>query len=61
MAGVPDEEWGEAVKALMVPEDGQKATEEKVTTLCKENMAHYKALKSVDFMGELAKTGAGKI
>ncbi len=33
VAGVPDEEWGEAVKAL----------------------------KSVDFMGELAKTGAGKI
>lgn len=61
VVGVPDEKWGEAVKAVVVLKEGQKATEEEIITFCRENIAHYKAPKSVDFIDELPKTGSGKI
>ena len=61
VVGVPDEKWGEAVKAVVVLKEGQNATEEEIIAFCKENIAHYKAPKSVDFIGELPKTGSGKI
>jgi acyl-CoA synthetase (AMP-forming)/AMP-acid ligase II len=61
VVGVADEKWGEAVKAVVVLKKGYNATEEEIITFCKENIAHYKAPKSVDFMDELPKTGSGKI
>jgi acyl-CoA synthetase (AMP-forming)/AMP-acid ligase II len=59
--GVPDPKWGEAVKAVVALKPGQPATEEEIIHFCKENMARYKAPKSVDFVSELPKTGSGKI
>jgi len=59
--GVPDAHWGEAVKACVVLKDGCKLGEEEIIAFCKENLAHYKAPKSVDFLSELPKTGSGKI
>ena len=59
--GVPDEKWGEAVKAAVVFKPGETATEEEIIRFCKENLASYKAPKSVDFISELPKTGSGKI
>jgi fatty-acyl-CoA synthase len=59
--GVPDEKWGEAVKAIVVLKEGQQATEEEIIQFCKERMAHFKAPKSVDFAPSLPRTGSAKI
>jgi len=61
VVGVPDEKWGEAVKAVIVPKDGKKITEEEIVDFCKARMASYKKPKSVDFIGlsEMPMTGGG--
>ena len=59
--GVPDPVWGEAVKAVIVLKKGKKATEDEIIKLCKEELAHYKAPKSVDFVKSLPVTHTGKI
>ena len=61
VVGVPDAHWGEAVKACVVLKDGCSVNEAEIIAYCKENLAHYKAPKSVDFLSELPKTGSGKI
>jgi long-chain acyl-CoA synthetase len=48
--GVPDEKWGEAVKAVVVPKEGTQTSEEALIDYCKERMASYKKPKSVDFI-----------
>src|SRR3954464_3416253 len=59
--GVPDEKWGETIKALVVLADGQEATEAELITWCKERAAGYKAPTSVEFRDELARTATGKL
>jgi len=59
--GVPDEKWGEAIKAAVVLKPNQTSTEEELIRMCKEYQASYKAPKSIDFLDELPKTGSGKI
>lgn len=59
--GVPDDKWGEAVKAIVVPKPGASATEEDVIEFCKKNLAGYKKPRSVEFWDALPKTGSGKI
>ena len=59
--GVPDEAWGEAVKAVVSLKPGTTATDEELIQYCKERMASFKKPKSVDFVAELPKTGIGKI
>jgi fatty-acyl-CoA synthase len=61
VVGVPDEKWGEAVKAIVVLKEGHQATEEEIIRFCKERMAHFKAPKSVDFVPSLPRTGSAKI
>ena len=61
--GVPDDVWGEAVKAVVVLKDGETATEEEIIEWCRGKMAGYKKPKSVDFISEseMPKTTTGKI
>ncbi len=59
--GVPDEIWGEAVRAVVVPKPGAKLTEQEIIDFCKKHLAGYKVPKKVDFVKELPKTGSGKI
>ena len=61
VVGVPDESWGEMVKAIVVLKEGKEATEEEIISFCKERLARYKAPKSVAFYPALPKTGSGKI
>ncbi len=59
--GVPDEKWGEAVKAVVVPVSGVNITEEEIIAYTKEHLAAYKCPKSVDFWESLPLNPMGKI
>ena len=59
--GVPDDMWGEAVKALVVPRAGVELTEEEVIQYCQEKLAGYKKPKTVHFVEEIPKNVYGKI
>ncbi len=61
--GVPDEKWGEAVKAVVILKEDQEATQEGIIDWCKGKMAGYKKPKSVDFISasEMPRTATGKI
>ena len=58
--GVPDEKWGETVKALVVLAPGATATEDELIAFCRERLAHYKCPTSVEFRTELARTATGQ-
>jgi long-chain acyl-CoA synthetase len=59
--GVPDEKWVERVHAVIVLKEGQKATGDEIIKFCKENLARYKAPRSVEFVPVLPKNPQGKI
>lgn len=59
--GVPDERWGEAVKAVVELKKGAKATETELIEFCKQHLASQKKPKSVDFVDALPVTNAGKV
>jgi len=59
--GVPDEKWGEAVKAMVVPKEGKRLTEEEVIDYCRDRMASFKKPKTVDVVEELPRNPYGKI
>lgn len=62
--GVPDEEFGESVKALVQVKDGVMADESLSSELiahCRELLAGYKAPRSVDYVAHVPRTGTGKI
>ena len=59
--GVPDEEWGEIVKAFIVLKKGEKVTENEIIEFCKVNLSSYKVPKSIIFKDNLPKLGSGKI
>jgi len=57
---VPDPKWGEVPKAFVVPKTGTQPMAEDIIQFCKENIAGFKAPKTIEF-GELPKTATGKI
>lgn len=59
--GVPDEKWGEAIKAIVSLRPGQKAAAEEIIDFCKQHLASYKKPKSVDFIEAIPKNSYGKI
>lgn len=59
--GVPDEQWGESVKAVVVLKPGQSATEKEIISAASEHLASYQKPRSVDFVESLPKAPTGKI
>jgi acyl-CoA synthetase (AMP-forming)/AMP-acid ligase II len=57
--GVPDEKWGEAVKAVVTLES--EATEQELTAWCSERLAGYKCPKTVDITDALPRNPTGKV
>ncbi len=59
--GVPDEKWGECVKAVVVLRAGTRATEAEIVEHCRRSLASYKKPASVEFVADLPKNAYGKI
>ena len=59
--GVPDEQWGEAVKACVVVKRGATATEREIIEFVRSRIAHFKCPKSVDFIDTIPRNPTGKI
>ena len=59
--GVPDDEWGESVKAFVVSKPGFSLTSEDIVATASKNLASYQKPKFVEFVSELPKAPTGKI
>lgn len=61
VVGVPDDVWGEAVKAVVVLRPGQQASPHDILNFTRERIAGFKTPKSVDFIDALPRNASGKI
>jgi len=59
--GIPDERWGEAVKAVILPAAGAELSADDVIAFCRARLAHYQCPTSVDFVAELPRNATGKV
>lgn len=59
--GIPDEQWGEAIKACVVLRPGAELSEEEIIAYSRTQIAGFKAPKSIDFIPELPRNPSGKI
>ncbi|NYT35325.1 AMP-dependent synthetase [Allopusillimonas soli] len=59
--GVPDDVWGESVKAAVVLRPGAQISEEVLVAHCKALLADFKKPRSIDLLGEMPKNANGKI
>src|SRR5262245_42790358 len=59
--GIPSEEWGEAVHAVVVVRPGQALAPDGLMAFGREHLASYKVPRSISFADELPKTGSGKV
>ena len=59
--GIPDDEWGESVKAYVVLKPDMHASEDDIINTAKKHLASYQKPKSVKFINELPKAPTGKI
>ena len=59
--GVPDDRWGEAVRAVVVPAPGAELSAADVIGFCRARLAHYQCPSSVDIVQELPRSATGKV
>lgn len=59
--GVPDDRWGECVKAVVVPAPGEEVVEADVIAYCRERLAHFKCPTTVDVVDLLPRNATGKV
>jgi acyl-CoA synthetase (AMP-forming)/AMP-acid ligase II len=59
--GVDDDEFGQRLKAFVVPRNGAQLSEETVKSYVKENLARYKVPREVVFLDELPRNATGKV
>ena len=59
--GVPDEKWGETIKALVVVREGTTTNAAELIAHCRDRLAHFKAPTSVEFRDALDRTATGKL
>jgi acyl-CoA synthetase (AMP-forming)/AMP-acid ligase II len=59
--GVPDDHWGERVKAVVAPSPGAEPDEAALIEFCRERLAGFKIPRTIEFVDDLPKTATGKI
>ena len=59
--GVPDERWGETVKAVVVPAPGATIDPDELIELCRDRLARYKCPTSIDVVDALPRNASGKV
>ena len=59
--GVPDDQWGEIVKAMVVLRPGQQATGQDIIGFTRERLAHYKCPRTVEIIDALPRSPSGKV
>jgi acyl-CoA synthetase (AMP-forming)/AMP-acid ligase II len=59
--GVPDDKWGEAVKAVVELKRDQSVSAADLIDYCKTHLSHVKAPKSIDFVESLPRSSVGKV
>ena len=59
--GIPDDKWGESVKAIVVKKPGAEVTPDQLIAFARERIAGYKVPRSIDFVETLPRTPTGKI
>ena len=61
VVGVPDDEWGQRLRAVVVKREGKKLSEDQVKGYVKEHLARYKVPRDVQFTDELPRNATGKV
>ena len=61
IVGVPDDKWGESVKAFVAVKDASSATTEEIIEYSRERLAHYKCPKTVEIIPALPRNPTGKV
>jgi acyl-CoA synthetase (AMP-forming)/AMP-acid ligase II len=61
VVGIPDEKWGEAVKAVVELNPDMRVSEAEIIALCKQRLGSVKTPKSVDFIDKLPRSPVGKV
>jgi acyl-CoA synthetase (AMP-forming)/AMP-acid ligase II len=59
--GVPDERWGEGIKAFVVPRAGEIVDGDQLIAFCRERLAHFKCPSSVEVVESLPRNPTGKV
>lgn len=59
--GVPDQQWGEQIKAIVVLRSGMTVTEEEIIDFCRGKLGGFERPRSVDFVDSLPRTPSGKV
>ncbi len=59
--GVPDQMWGETIKALIIKQESANVSEKELIDYCQQNLASYKKPKSIEFVEQLPRSTAGKV
>ena len=59
--GVPNDDWGEELKAVVALKPGQRATADDIIDFCRDRLADYKRPRTVDFVDEVPRNPSGKL
>jgi long-chain acyl-CoA synthetase len=59
--GVPDDRWGEAVKAIVVPRPGVSLAADELIEHCRKHLGGFKIPKSITFADGLPRNASGKV
>lgn len=59
--GLPDEIWGEIIKAFIIKNQKVQVSEAELINYCKNNLASYKKPKTIEFVDQLPRSAAGKV